>query len=385
MSFTVSNAISEMQQELSIIGQKVNDTNFMLYLNRANKYFMTGYKMPTTERLSDLLVFSGIYEYPLPSDFVGIIPPRKPYGNYSPDFYHETPRTIVRSLSGRKTGISFDRETPYLIVQDSEGGTQKIHDCSSLTSNGTWSISGDGSSLALDEQIYTEGESSLRFTVTGSGGTTTLVNSTLSTTVDLTDYLTQGWAFLDLQCPSGNTTALTSVRLRLGSDSSNYYQITATTRYKGSDILGGWGPIGFDLSQKSTTGTPDDDSIDYVQVLVTHGTSGINGTYRLDNLFLALPTYYQLPYYSKNNIKSNGGTYQEAITATSDTVLAPTDFEEAYIYKTLELAAVEKLKNAGLANYFRDQLAPKERALKAKYPTQERLVQNFWYPRWNRF
>lgn len=385
MSFTVSNAISEMEQELSIIGQKVNSTNFMLYLNRANKYFMTGYKMPTSERQSDLLLFSKVYEYPLPSDFVGILPPRKPYGNYSPDFYHETPRSLVRSLSGRKTAIGFDRETSFLIVQDAEGGTQTIHDCSSLTDNGTWSVSGDGSSLALDEQIFTEGSSSLRFTVTGSGGTTTLVNSTLSTTVDLTDYLTQGYVFLDLQCPSSNTTALTSVRIRLGSDDSNYYQITATTRYRGNTILGGWGLIGFNMADKTTTGTPDDDAIDYVQILITHGTSGINGTYRLDNIFLALPTYYQLPYYSKSNIKSSGGTYQESITATSDEVLCPFDFHEAYIYKTLEIAAAERMKDAGLANYFRGELAPKERWLKAKYPTQERLVQNFWYSRHSQF
>ena len=381
MSILVSTLISECQQELSIIGQRVSDTNFILFVNRANKHFMSGYKMPTSERQSDLLLFSGVYEYPLPLDFVAIMPPRKPYGNFSPTFSHETPRSLARDLSGRKTAIKHDRETAFLVVQDSEGGAQQIHDCGSLTENGTWTVSGDGSALALDEQIFTEGEGSLRFTVTGAGGTTTLVNSTLSTPIDLTDYLTQGTAFLDLQCPSGNTTALTSVRLRLGSDSTNYYEFTATTRHRGNTILGSWGPISFNMADKTTTGTPTDTVADYIQVLITHGTSGINGTYRMDNLFLALPTYYQLPYYSKENIKSSANVYQESVTVTSDTILCPVEFNEAYIYKTLELAAVEKMKDQALANYFRGELEPKERALKSQFPVQQARTQNIWYRR----
>lgn len=381
----VSDLISECQQHLTIIGQRVSDADFLLYANRANKHFMTGYKMPTTERQSDLLLFTGVYEYPLPSDFIGIMQPRKPYGNFSPTFENQTPRTIARDLSGKKTGIKFDRETPFLIVQDDEGNKANLHDCSSLTDNGTWSVSGDGSSLVLDEQIFTEGNSSLRFTITGSGGTTTLVNSTITSPVDITDYLTQGWAFLDLQCPSGNTTALTSVRLRIGSDASNYYEIMATTRHRSNTILGGWGLVGFDMSTKTTTGTPTDTAIDYIQVLITHGTSGINGTYRLDNIFLSLPTYYQLPYYSKNNIKSDTSVYQESITETGDTILCPVEFNEAYVYKVLEIAATERIRDAALANYWRGELMPKEKALKSAYPNQQSRPQYKWYPRADKF
>lgn len=381
----VSDLISDCQQHTSTIGQRISEADWILYSNKANKYFTTGYKMPTTERETDLLLFSGVYEYPLPSDYAGIMPPRKPYGNVSPDFVHQSARSVSRYITDRNTAIKFDRETPFLVVQYPDGSSQQIHDCESLTDNGTWTVSGDGSALALDTQISTQGSNSFRFTVTGSGGTTTLVNSTISSTIDLTDYLTNGWVFLDLQCPSGNTTALTSVRLRVGSDSSNYYEITATTRYRGDTILGGWGLIGFNMADKTTTGTPDDDAIDYVQILITHGTSGINGTYRLDNIFLALPTYFQLPYYSSQNVKTTGGTYQNKVTATSDSLLVPVEFEEVLVYKTLEIAASEKLMDVAKANYWRGELLPKERALKAKYGSQESKPQMFWYRRANKF
>jgi len=385
MSFLQSTFISDARQETSTAGTRISDTNFILYMNRAIKYFTTNYKIPTTERKADFLAFGNVYEYPLPSDFVGIIPPRRPYELHSPDFLHETSRSFVRWLHGKKTAIAHDRETAFLQANTDDGISVAIHSCNTLDENGTWSISGDGSALAQDLQIYTEGTGALKFTITGSGGTTTLVNSDFSA-LDITSYLTAGWLFLDLQTPSANTTAVTSVRVRIGSDASNYYEVTNTIRHRGNSILNGWGLIGFDMSGKTTTGTPDDDAINYCQVVITHAAdSSMDGTYRMDNIFLSLPTYYELPYYSKNNVKTSGDVYQEAVTSTGDTILCPVEFNEAFYYKALELAAAERLSKSGLAEYFRGELRPKEMALKAKFPTQERLVQNNWYKKRRRF
>lgn len=385
MSLLVSTAIGQMQQELNVIsGQKMSDSDFLLFLDRANKYFYTNYKMPTSQREADLFAFSGVFEYALPSDFVGIIEPKRPYNLHSPKFSHTTEKEFLHWPYGRHTAIKWVRENAFLILKDTTGSSLRIHNCDDTDDNGTWTVSGDGASLAQDTQIFTGGEGSLRFTITGSGGSTTLVNSTL-TAVDITDYVSQGYIFLDLQCPLGNTTALTSVRLRLGSDASNYYQITATTRHRGDTILGGWGLIGFDMSQKSTTGTPTDTAIDHVQILITHGTSGIDGTYRVDNIFAAEAVYFQLPYYSKNNVKDSSNSYIESPTSTSDTILCPSDFNEAYIYKTLEIAAAIRLKDTGLAAYFARELDPKEKYLKSKYPRQESRVQTTWYKNWAQF
>lgn len=386
MSFTVSDAITEMQLETKTVGKRISDTDFILYLNRANQHYQTGYRMPTSERKTDLLLFSGIYEYPAPSDFGGLIPLRKPLGISSTDFDQRTVRSLARWQYGNVLAVSYDRDTPYFVIRDTEGSSMKLHGCDDYDADGTWVATGDGSGLEDDLNIFVEGTGSMKFTVTASGGTTTLTNSALTNPLDITDYLTKGYAFLDLQCPSGNTTALTSVELRIGSDASNYYSLTGTTRYRGNTILGGWGPIGMAMSGKTTTGTPDYDSIDYLQVIITHGTTGVDGTYRLDNIMLAIPAYYQEPYYSSYNVlDGDGSTYKEEVTDTDDTILCPQEFKGAYVYKALQIAAVEALQDSGLANYFTGELAPKERWLKTKYPSQERHVSTNTYSRVNEF
>ena len=385
MSILISSAIDQCRQELNILSQRVSDSDFLLFFDRANKFFNTSMRLPTVERESNLLLFTGVKEYPLPSDYTGIIEPKRPYDLYSPDFANTTPNSFVHWPYGRQTAIKWIRETPFLIANESSGSSQLINACDSLTDNGTWAISGDGSSLAVDSQIFTAGTGSLRFTVTASGGTTTLTCTSMSSTVDLTDYLTQGWIFLDLDAPSTNTADLTSVRLRVGSSASAYYQMTSTTRFRGDTIGPGWGQMGFDLSGKTTTGSPTVTAINYIQILLTTGTTGIDGTYRVDNIFGALPTFYLLPYYSKNNIKAASGTYKESPTATDDTILCPSSVDEGLIYKTLEIAAAIRLKDQSMANYFRGELEAKIKLLKRQFPTQESKVSSTYYKKWRDF
>ena len=380
MSFLVSTKIQEMQLELNVLGQAMDDDDFMLFLNKANEYIQTGYKMPTTERAADLLLFNGVNEYPLPSDFAGIIEPKRPYGLTSPYFKHRRDTDFVHDPVGRITGFKHSRDTQFLLANETEGSKTLFNACDSLTGNGTWAVSGDGASLALDQQIFTEGTGSLKFTVTASGGTTTLTCTGMNP-VDITDFLLQ-YLFLDLGCPASNTTAITSVRLRVGSDSTNYYQATSTTRYRGDSILNAFGLIGFDMSGKSTTGTPDDDQIDYIQILITHGTTGVDGAYHLDNIFAAESVYYILPYYSQYNIKDDdGSTYKAAIVETGDTVLCPNgvEFSSVYTYKALEIAAAMRFHDAPMAAYCARELEPREKYLKAKYATQESPLTSSWY------
>ncbi len=384
MSFLVSDKIQEMELELNILGQAMDDDDFILFLNKANEYVNTGYKMPTTERQADFLMFKGVNEYALPSDFGGIIEPKKPYGMHSPNFTHQTTNEFIHWPYGRSTSLKFDRENQYLVANEPDGDQVALNSCDSLTENGAWSVSGDGSNLAVDSQIYTEGNGALRFTVAASGGSTALSCASMAYPVDITAYLTQGWVFLDLQCPSANTAAISSVTLRIGSDVSNYYQITASARYRGDSILGGWGLIGFDMSTKTTVGTPDNTNIDTIYVSIAYGSSGVNGTYRLDNIFLANAVYYQLPYYSQFNVKNASGTYQAEITATDDTVLGPngTEFSSVYTYKALEIANAMRFKDGSMATYCSTQLKPREAYLKTKYRRQESRASTTWYKGW---
>jgi hypothetical protein len=383
MSYQISALIEDCQRELNIIDDTIDEGDFLLFANNANEYFRTTFKLPTTEAQADLVLYRWVQEYSLPSDFLSIIEPKRPSSFFSPRFTHGTEKAISMWPFGNNTAIKWNRETPVLVATVEDGQSSLIQGCDSLTEGGTWAISGDGGSLVVDQQIKVEGDGSLRFVVTPSGGTTTLT-CTNASQFDITDYINEGRLFLDLQCPSTNTTAIASVRVRIGNDASNYYQATATTRHNGSSIMGGWGPISFDYANVTATGTVTQSECDYIQVLITHGTTGVSGTYRLDKIFLSIGTYFFLPYYSRYNIKTASSTYQEKATATTDTIMAPGEFDIAIRYKVCELAAAQRLQNATLANKFTNELVPKEFALTANYPRQNSLIQTVRFKRINR-
>lgn len=383
MSFLLSDQISAMQLELNTItGQMVDDSDWMLFMNRAVEYISTGYKMPTTERQHDLLLFNGVNEYALPDDFAGIIQPKRYYGNWSPTFAHETTDAFVHWPYGYTTSLMFDRESQYLVANCPAGNYLQLNNCDSLTENGAWAASGDASNLVLDTQIFVEGTGALRFTITPSSGTAVLTCTNMNDPVDISAYLTQGWLFFNPQCPNANASALTGATIRIGSDASNYYELSATTRYRGDSILNGWGLVGFNMMEKITVGSPDDTSIDYIEIGLDGGDAG---TYRLDNIFIAEANYFQLPYYSRYNIKAADGTYKALITATDDTVLCPNEneFTGVFTYKTLELLNAMRMKSAAMASYCAMQLAPKEKYLKTKYRKQESMSGTTWYKRTN--
>lgn len=376
--FQLSQSIADCNNELNLVGQRVSTTDYLLYFHRANRYFNTHYKMPTTQRNQDYLVFTGVYEYPLPTDFLAQMPLERPYEIQTPKFDHTAEKAFVEYRHGQLTSIKFDKENQYLLINYEGGNKDLIDGMDTFDGNGTWVVSDDGSNIASDSQYFTSGTGSIRFTVTPSAGYTTLTNTTLNDFY-LDDYKDNGFVFLDLFNP--NDTSVTSVRIRLGNNATNYYEMTATKRYNGQSIINSFGQIGFDLSTKTTVGSPAD-AMNYCEIRITGGAAGV---YRVDNLMLALPYYFRLPYYSIYNVKTSTGTYLERPTSIDDYILCPNGFEEAYTYKVLEYAAVEKLEDNGLANYFKNELVLKENQLKTQYPRQNALIQSNWYHSSNRF
>jgi hypothetical protein len=371
----VTDAIDQIYQENNLIGQQVDQSDVLLYLSRAINYFSTTYALPTAKRTTSLLMFNGVREYALPSDFGTLIEPKRPPALTSPRFIRNTERELSHWPYGRKLAVEWDGATPFLAAtNDQDSASSLIHGCDDV--DGV-TLSGDGSLLGLDEMIYTEGTGSIKFTVTGATGQTVL--TFVIDPIDVTDALTQNWSFLDLICPSTNTVDLTDVKLRLGTDASNYYEMTATARYRGQDLEAGSGLIGFDFTAATETGAVTDTNIVWMQVIIDHGTSGVNGVYHLDNIFTSRGVYFDIPYYSQNNVLDATGARTTTV-ADGYTILFPTGFDEALIYKTLELiAASPNIKDSSFANYAARELKPKEDALAALYPVERILVQSQWY------
>lgn len=381
MSFLASELIEDVSQELSIIGQRVSESDFLLFINRANKYFYTNYTMPTAQRNMQYLLFSGVYEYPAPSDFASIGEFERPFEFLSPNFLTTRQREFMHWLQGNQNAFKFNKEKATLLVNWTGGEQSIVNGCDTVDQNGTWVASGDASNAQTDQQYFVQGTGALRFTVTHSSGQAVITNTDMPQ-IDISQYTEQGFLFLDIDNP--NDEDISSISVKIGTDSSNYYQMSATQRYSGTTIGQNWGAIGFDFSQKTTVGTPTDTNTVYVEITLSV-TAVNNGTYRLDNIFCANPIMFNLPYYSIYNIKGQDGTYKEKVTETGDEILCPFIADEAYSYKVGEFACVLKLQDSDGAAYFREQLTPKELALRAEYPRQTNRVQTNYYPYANDF
>lgn len=380
MSLNVSDAFNQIEQELNLISQQVDQSDVFLYLTRAVNYLSTAYALPTSKKYFDTIFFNGVRQIGLPTDFGTIIEPQRPPALHSPRFMMESSRELAHWPYGRKLAIEFVGSTPYLdVADDQDSSLTLLAGCNDTTGV---TLSGDGSSLLQDQVIYTEGTGSLRFTVTAVTGQTVL--TFVISLFDITTALTQNWIFLDLIAPSTNTANLTNIKLRIGTDASNYYEMTATTRYRGDAIGSGYGQVGFDLSTRTTTGTPTNTNITYLQVILNTGTTGVNGVYRLDNIFTAQGVYFQVPYYSKFNILSGGVTPTDQITALTDVIMLPQQCNEAIVYKTMELiCSSPNVKDQSFAQYAARELKPKEDLLNSLYPLERINVQSTWYKKTN--
>ena len=185
--------------------------------------------------------------------------------------------------------------------------------------NGTWAVGGTASNLAVNNTNYVQGGGSLEFDV--ATGAAYLENSTMSS-VDLSNVENQAYFFVWVYVPTASN--LTSVNLRIGSSSGNYWTATATTNQAGTVFVNGWNQIQFVWSSMTTTGTPDASAIDYARITlnVTGSMSGclLNG---LDSI---LGTILSYEYYSKYLFRdASTGAFQETVTDDSNLINLDTD------------------------------------------------------------
>src|SRR5690606_1938634 len=122
---------------------------------------------------------------------------------------------------------------------------------------------------------------SLEFDIDASGGTTAGVSLTDGPAIDITDYVTDGSLFCWVYIV--DITDITNYIARIGSDSSNYYSMTATLTSEGLAFQNGWNLLRFDFNGKTTTGTPDDENCDYRAIYMTKDAGKVSETgYRFD-------------------------------------------------------------------------------------------------------
>lgn len=130
-----------------------------------------------------------------------------------------------------------------------------------------WIESGTGSNPTISSGDFMEGDASAVFTWTGSG---TAIFSGTPTAVDLSDLVgvasgTPTEGSLMIWRNPADYTAISSFKIRIGSDSSNYAELTFTVPTSND-----WAYASVKFANATITGTPNWTAVDYLQVRIAH-------------------------------------------------------------------------------------------------------------------
>ena len=244
------------------------------------------------------------------------------------------------------------------VSADIEDKTLRVNSLED-TSWGTFdSVSVNDSDVKVDNDDFIEGNGSIRFQTDTTDSTDSVVgiqNDSISQ-FNISDYLARGSAFVDAKLTVADT-GIHQITLRLGSDSSNYYQISDSNQNDCSAFVTGWNKIRWDFQNKTTTGTPTDTAIDYAAIFWSRDTTTaallhLNDTdWGFDNLLLKRGKYYNLSYYTRNAWQDTTFSLSENSTHDSHTLMVQNDELEVIMAKTAELAS-QYLRDENDAKYY---------------------------------
>lgn len=354
----------------------MDDAAWYVYLNEWVRKAAQDYNLPWARRVTSLLVYTGVYEYAVPSDYRNIIAPEKPISEEERDdawFLFQTQKSFARNQNSRNDlAVSYHRETPFFNIRYDDTALSNIilHDMNDVDADGTWSVSG-ATGLTEDKNVYRQGSTSIRFNV-AAAGTVTLTNSTFTArNLDSDSHTNRSKVFVWLFLP---VTGVTSVELRWGSSASAYWSRSVTANHDGSSFDVGWNLLGFEWNGATETGTVDETAITYLRVSLSNAGAG-NG-YRVDHIVSRMPKEFDLNYYSKHVIKAIDNTYKEFITANDDSILGDTEYEDCSVFYAVRQAARYTIKDADLAALAGADFETAFAALKVRHPNMAPKVQH---------
>ena len=340
----------------------------------------------STKRKASLApnLFNEIYQYTCPADLkANKIISLQPQTMVR-DLHQEWELTSEDEFDRRKDTdtnlLAFsDRDftRKLLVSYNADDSGFVVSTLDALTGGGSWALFGDGTNLTVDNDQYVKGSASINWDISAAGGTTAGIQASDIPTFDLTDYASSGSVFVWAWITSA--TNLTNFIIRLGSDSSNYYSMTATTTNEGLAFAAGWNLLRFDFSGKTTTGTVDDDTCDYAAIYMTKTAGKISETdYRFDHIMVKSGQIFDLIYYSKYFWQNSSGTFLEDSTADTDLLNADTEEFNLMIEKCTEWAAreIRESEDAIFASQRFDKLVKEYRR---NYRSERIAPQNTYY------
>jgi len=356
-------------------------------INRAARQLLLDLDPQETKRMVEFScpIFNTVYDYPIAADVKGnrlidILPqcnriPRDAWLQSYNQAFDMAKQNVFSSSNmftmNFNTGIKSIRiNAPFLTA------SAIINQVDSLTNNGTWATGGTASNLSVNNTNYVQGAGALQFDL--GIGTGYVENSTM-TDVDLSKVVSQAYLFANTYFQDGSK--VTSVNLRWGSDSSNYYTSTVTQNQQSLAFQNGWNLDQFVWSTATTTGTPDTTKIGYLRITIT--TTAVQTGCLVSGVNSILGSILSYEYYSKYLFRdASTGAFKETVTSDNDLINLDT---ESYnlLFNLTTFLTMQQQQGLDAAfydgNFFMTQYQEGLTRYKALYKSEAQKPQSTYY------
>lgn len=342
----MSHTVSELKTGVSglLQGAELADiTNLDGALERAARTCVQRAGIPEATGRSAITLYDGVTDYLAPTTIFGTnLIDIRPSGNRRSvnDYVYKEgiedfDRTKGYNSNGYTTAFEFDKGTGLIRLKQPIAVPKVTLD--TMTATTGWTASGSASTPVLDSADFYDGNASLRYTLTGasSGALAKTITS-----LDLTQYQGVGVVFLAIETPSAAN--LTSMDVRIGSSSVNYYSVSTTQGFLGAWTASKWLIVAFDLAQATTTGTPVISAMTYVRANAVHAATLTN--FRVGGLWISLPFPSELIYRSAAIFKAGTSDPSATITDDNDVIILN---DSAYTIYEYECASTIALQSGG--------------------------------------
>lgn len=248
-------------------------------------------------------VYTGDYLYALPTDLETVISLTPVDGKFSS--WDEYLNRDARSMGLDSSSLNNSFRTEYRqgtrlmrITGNSTLSTPIVlHDCDSLSSNGTVTATADANNIGINQINFMDGAGSVDFNITPSTGIATVVFTGIATK-NISSITRDGSFSMMMDVPTDLAGKITSIRIRVGNSSENYLEKIVTTNAFNGAFTQGYNPVRFERRTATTYGTVDETLIDYIEVSITHTASNAIIGVKIDHIIAEKGVAYALAYYS---------------------------------------------------------------------------------------
>lgn len=293
--------------------------------------------------------FDNVNDYALVTDFKSMIDVRPQVNRLNlpgrSHYSETTPRQFLERLDPNSFSIRWNNMARSLRAQKlPTGNVVQMDSFDGPTANGSWAVGGDASGLYTEVLNFVEGNGALGFNISGSTGTSYIENLTAAV-LDLSSYLYEDSSTLFFWIPMGFSALFTNFKLRRGSGSSAYKEVSVTSKADGTAFTDGWNMLRFDWSTATNTGSPDNTKNTYRRFTATTTSGTAIAGCLIDNWTNAIGTLSEIEYYSEYLFRTSAGIWVNAPTSDTDLVnVGPASYE---ILKTEMMVDITKIIRTG--------------------------------------